>query len=134
MTSSTQRNACILIAAMVPLLLSACQVQRSPPSQEWEIPAGRTLVRDGLADAGRLVVALDQDPASCQAAQAWVRDGARWRAGGQGPGLPGATCPRVTGRLAGDGRTLVVYDYSDGRAQIRAIGTAAVEPAGSVAP
>ena len=131
MTSSTQPNVCILIAAMVPLLLSACQVQRSPP-QESEIPAGRTLVRDGLVDAGRLAVALDQDPASCQAAQSWVRDGARWRAGGQGAGLPGATCPRVTGRLAGDGRTLVIYDYSDGRAQIQHIGTATVEPAGSV--
>ena len=73
---------------MVPLLLSACQAQRSPPPQEWDIPAGRTLVRDGLADAGRLVVALDQEPAKCQAAQAWARDGASGA-----PGARGQACP-----------------------------------------
>ena len=62
-----------------------------------EIPAGRTLVRDGLVDAGRLVVALDQDPASCQAAQTWVRDGARWRAGGQGAELARRDLPARDG-------------------------------------
>lgn len=133
MTSSTQRGARLLIAAMVPLLMSGCQAQRSTPPQEWDIPAGRTLVRDGLADAGRLVVALDQEPSRCQATQAWVRDGRTWRAAAQGPGLPGAACPRVTARLAGDGRTLVVYDYSAGRAEILGIGAAAVEPGGTAA-
>ena len=119
---------------MAPLLLAGCEAQRSVPLQEWNIPAGRTLVRDGLADAGRLVVALDEEPSRCRAAQTWVRDGGAWRAAAQGPGLPVASCPRVTARLAGDGRTLVVYDYSAGRAEILDIGDADRRPAGDGHP
>jgi WD40 repeat protein len=54
----------------------------------------------------------------CRAAEAWERSGAEFRKAATGTPLAGTPCPSVTARLAADGRTLAVYEYSEGRAEI----------------
>jgi hypothetical protein len=126
-----------LLAALVPLLLGAlgaCQAPARAPQEEGVIPPGRTLARDGLAPGGDLLVAVDDAAAvaRCRAPQAWHRAGGTWREAAQGPPLPGDPCPRVTARLTPDGRTLAVYDYSAGRAQVLDIAADRIDPTGTV--
>jgi hypothetical protein len=131
MKVSTSRGSRILLASMAPLLWSACQAP-PPALKEWDIPAGRTLVRDGLAPGGDLVVATDDSPERCRAPQAWTREGDHWREVAQGPALPRDACPRITAQLAGDGRTLAVHDYSAGRAEVLAVEDGRIAPMGMV--
>jgi FG-GAP repeat len=118
-------------AGVVLLLLVACQAP-GPTPQEAGIPAGRTLVRDGLGRGGDVLVAIDDAPARCRAPQAWRRAGAGWREVAHGgPALADATCPPVTARLAADGRTLAVYDYGAGRAEVLDVSADRITSAGA---
>jgi hypothetical protein len=100
---------------------------------EVEIPAGRTLVGNGLAPAGDLLVALDDAPARCREPQVWRLDGDTWREAATGTPLDGEACPPVTARLAPNGRTLAVYDYSGGVASVTKLEADAVRPDGAAA-
>ena len=119
-----------LLAGLATLFLSACQ---APPRtlQVGEIAPGRTLVRDGLAPAGNLVVTIDDTPVRCRAPQIWSRAGDDWREAAQGPALRGDACPTVTTQLGGDGRTLAIYDYSAGRAEVLDLGDGRIAPIGT---
>ena len=132
MTSSTRRNSPILLTGIVLLLLAACQGQPLRPLQETEIPAGGTLVRAGMAGSD-LVVTLDNSATRCRAAEAWVRHGGSWTAAGSAPGLGGASCPRVTAQLSGDGHTLAIYDYGAGKAELQRIGDGTITQLGTAA-
>ena len=70
---------------------------------------------------------------AASAAQTWVRR--RWRVAAAVPGtrLARRDLPARDRQLAGDGRTLAVYDYSAGRAQLQAIETARSSRPGSAA-
>jgi hypothetical protein len=111
------RRTLLLSLVPVALLSAACQAPAPVPRQE-EIPGGRTLVRDGMGPGGGLVVATADAPEECHAPEVWRRGGDAWREARRGPALAGARCPPVTARLAPDGRTLAVHDYSAGRAQV----------------
>ena len=119
-----------LLAGLATLFLSACQ---APPRtlQVGEIAPGRTLVRDGLAPAGNLVVTIDDTPVRCRAPQTWSRAGDDWREAAQGPALRGAACPTVTTQLGDDGRTLVIYNYSAGRAEMLDLADGRITPIGT---
>jgi hypothetical protein len=130
-TSSTRRRARLLVSGIALLLLSCCQRQSPIAQQESDLPAGSTLVRGGLAEAGGLVVALDDSGSRCRASEIWTRRGGGWAAAASGPALPNAACPRVTAQLAGDGRTLAIYDYSAGRAELQQIDDGAISPFGT---
>jgi hypothetical protein len=97
------------------LALAACQTPALPLS-EADIPAGRTLVRDGLAGGGAALVTLDDAAAGCRAPELWRREGEAWREAARGGGLAG--CPSVTARLSPGGDALAVYDYGAGKARL----------------
>jgi len=119
------------LALLAAALLAGCQAPRLPSSGEVEIPAGRALVLNGLAPGGDLLVALDDAPERCRAPQVWTLQGSAWREVATGAPLAGSTCPSVTARLAADGRTLAVFDYSAGRASVLEIVGDAVRAAGA---
>jgi hypothetical protein len=123
-----------LLLPLVPvaLLSAACQTPVPTPRQA-DIPGGRTLVRDGVGPGGGLVVATDDAPEECHAPEALWRGGYAWREVARGPALAGAKCPPVTARLAADGRTLAIHDYSAGRAQVFDVGAAGINPEGTTA-
>src|SRR3954471_4387532 len=89
----------------------------SRPGTERDIPAGRTLVRSGLAALGT-AVGISDDPATCRAPEAWKAGASDMRLGASGPPWEASTCPLVTAQLAPDGSTLAIYDYSDGKARL----------------
>jgi hypothetical protein len=117
MASATMQLGRRLAATLAPLLLLACQTP-APPLPEADIPAGRTLVRDGLAAGGTALVALDDEPARCRAPEFWRLEAGAWREQGRGEPLDAASCPAVSARLAPDGRTLAIYDYGAGTATL----------------
>ena len=112
-------------------LVSGCQLQRPGPLQQVDIATGGTLARDGLGMGGDLVVAIDAIPGGCRAAKVWRSVGDDWRETARGPAISGDPCPRVTAQLAGGGRTIAIYDYSAGRAEILDLVEAEVVATGS---
>lgn len=104
------------------LLLAACDLGAWPKDasswRETEIPGGRMLVRDGLTPDGDLVVTLDQAGPSCGAPQAWRSRESGGKPVARGRAQLDGRCPPVTARLAPNGRTLAVHDFSAGRAFI----------------
>jgi hypothetical protein len=129
--STRARRALLLPLVLVALLSGACQAPVPAPRQA-DIPGGRTLARDGLGPDGGLVVATDDEAEECHAPEAWRRGSDAWREVARGPAaLAGARCPPITARLAADGRTLAVHDYSAGRAQVLDVTAAGINPAGT---
>jgi hypothetical protein len=130
------RARCALLMPLVPLALlsAACQAPAPAPRQA-ELPGGRTLVRGGLGPDGDLVVATDDAPEECHAPEAWRRAGGAWREAARGPAALAdqSRCPPVTARLADDGRTLAVHDYSAGRAQVLDVAATGINPEGTAA-
>jgi hypothetical protein len=114
------------------LVLAGCTAP-TPPMREADIPAGRTLVRDGLAPSGDLVAVVDDAPRSCHAVQLWGHRADRWQEIAAGPPLPGPACPSVTARLSGDARMIAVYDYGAGRAILTQLADGRLAPAGVAA-
>jgi hypothetical protein len=104
-----------------------------PAPQQADIPGGRTLVRDGVGPDGGLVVATGDVPGDCHAPEVWRRAGDAWREVARGPALAGARCPPVAARLASDGRTLAIYDYSAGRAQVLDVAADGIGATGTAA-
>ena len=119
MAPPSTRARLALLLPLVPVALLSAACQTSPPApRQADIPGGRTLVRDGVGPDGDLVVATTDAPEECHAPEAWRRGGDAWREAARGPALAGAKCLPVTARLAADGRTLAVHDYSAGRAHV----------------
>lgn len=116
-------------AALAVLGLAGCASQ-APRSPQADLPGGQTVVRDGLAAGGERLVAID-GAAACRAPVMWHRAGAAWVEGARGAALPEADCPAVTAMLAADARTLAVYDFSAGRAEVWTLVDGRFEPAGS---
>jgi hypothetical protein len=127
--ASLSSTACLLA---VVLALAACQVP-TPVLRETDIPAGRTLVRDGLAPGGDVVVTVDDTAAACRALQLWGYRTGRWRPVAAGPPLTGSACPSVTARLSPDARLAAVYDYGAGRATLTSLAGGRLAPAGVAA-
>ena len=107
------------ISRIVLLWLAACQAP-APHSElaEADIPAGRTLARDGFASGGETIVVVSGAGSACRAPQIWGRRGADWRETSSGPSLSATACPSVSAIVAADGATIAVYDYSAGTAQL----------------
>jgi hypothetical protein len=76
------------------------------------------LVRDGLTPDGDLVVTLDQARQSCGTPHAWRSVATGGKPVATGRARLGGRCPPVAVRLAPDGRTLAIFDFSAGRASI----------------
>jgi hypothetical protein len=114
------------------LALAACQGP-TPAMREADIPAGRTLVRDGLAPGGDLIVVVDDAPEACRALQLWGRQAGHWRQIVAGPPLTGPACPSVTARLSPDARLVAVYDYGAGRATLTRLAEDGLAPVGVAA-
>ena len=106
---------CVLLLAG--LALAGCQAPTAKLG-EADIPAGRTLVTDGIDGRGEVVFAIADAAAECRAPQAWRRAGADWREAATGAPLAATPCPTVTARGAADGRTMAIYDYGAARAEI----------------
>ena len=126
MRRSLPKVAC---AALALLLVAACQT--TPPAPQPKLPAGQTLVRDGLGANGDLLVAVDDAAADCRAPRLWRPAGADWQEAARGPAIVGAGCPAVTAVLAADDRTLAVYDYSAGKAVVLDLLGDSFAPAGA---
>ena len=94
---------CVLLLAG--LALAGCQAPTAKLG-EADIPAGRTLVTDGIDGRGEVVFAIADAAAECRAPQAWRRAGADWREAATGAPLAATPCPTVTARVAADGRTM----------------------------
>lgn len=103
-------------AVLALLLVAACQTP--PPALQPNLPAGQTLVRDGLGASGNLLVTVDDAAAGCRAPKLWHSAGADWHEAARGPAVVGAGCPAATALLAADDRTLAVYDFSAGKAVV----------------
>lgn len=108
---------------------------------EADIPAGRTLARDGLLAGGSALVALDDAAEACRAPEVWQLEAGAWRERARGEALPG--CPPVTARLSPDGGTLAIYDYGAGKVGLaplreggfgRAVEAGFAGPAGFASP
>lgn len=84
------------------------------------------LMRDGLTPDGDLVVTLDQAEKSCGAPQAWRSLATDVRPVTTGRARLGKHCPPVTARLAPNGSTLALYDFSAGRAFVYALAGAKI--------
>ncbi len=112
--------------------LMACQAP-NPPLGEADIPAGRTLVTDGIADQREWILVLGSPETGCRAPQAWGRSDAGWRETATGMPILAEPCPTVTARLAADGRTLAIYDFGEGRAQVLALAEGGFAPMGTAA-
>ena len=84
------------------------------------MPAGQTLVRDGVGGARRLVVAIDDAAADLPRARGCgARPAPTGIEAARGPAGRGVRLPAgVTAMLAPDDRTLAVYDFSDGKAVV----------------
>ncbi len=129
MTGDRVRGAAALVFCLV---VAGCQQPRAP-LVEADIPAGRTLVTDGVAERGQRIVAVAAEGADCHMPEAWSRAGDAWQELAVGPPLAARPCPAVTARLAADGRTLAVYDFGAGRAEVFGLDGAAFQPLGSAA-
>jgi hypothetical protein len=117
-----------LIGAL--LLLAACQATPPPPLAETSVPAGRTLVRDGISGDGTRVVALADDPAACRVPEVWERVGSGpWREVVAGPPVGDPPCPSVTAQVAPDGASVGIHDYGAGRADILRLADGTFMPA-----
>lgn len=116
-------------AALAMLGLAGCASQ-APRSTQTDLPGGQTLVRDGLATGGDRLVAID-GAAACREPILWHRTGAIWNEAARGEALHGNDCPPVTAMLASDARTLAVYDFSAGRAEVQTLVDGQFTPAGS---
>src|SRR3954471_24577738 len=120
-------------AALLGLLLLGGCASLGPgprPGTERDIPAGRTLVRSGLAAPGT-VVAVSDDPATCRAPEAWKVGASDMRLGASGPPWEASTCPLVTAQLAPDGSTLAIYDFSEGKVRLFDLAEDGFVPAGT---
>jgi hypothetical protein len=117
-------------ALVVLFLLGGCAGTGPTPGTERDIPAGRTLVRNGVAAPGT-VVAISDAPATCRAPEAWKPGGSGVRVDASGPPWAGSACPLVTAQLAPDGSTLAIYDFSDGRAELFDLAEGGFVPAGT---
>src|SRR3954471_13604904 len=123
-------------AALVVLLsLGGCAGTGPRSGTERDIPAGRTLVRNGVAAPGT-VVAISEAPTTCRAPEAWKPGASGMRVDASGPPWAGSACPLVTAQLAPGGSTLAIYDFSDGRAEPFDLAERGFVPAGraTVAP
>jgi hypothetical protein len=128
----TTHRICRAAALLLGLAIAGCQQPRAP-LVEAGIPAGRTLVTDGVTERGERIVAVAAGDADCRTPQAWSRAGDAWREVAIGRPLAAQPCPAVTARLAADGRTLAVYDFGAGRAEVFALDGSAFQPLGSAA-
>ena len=120
------------IALLLAFALAGCQAPTPKPG-EADIPAGRTLVTDGITERGDGIFAVSLSEADCRAPQAFTRSGTSWRQTATGAPLAVEPCPTVTARLAADGRTLAIYDFGAGRAQVLALDGDAFTPIGAAA-
>lgn len=116
----------------LPVALAACQAPDSALG-EAAIPSGRILMTDGVTDRGDRIFAVTLPETGCRAPQAWTRSGADWRETATGSPVAAEPCPPVTARVAADGRTLAIYDFSQGRAQVLALDADTFTPAGVAA-
>jgi FG-GAP repeat len=119
------------VAALV-LALAGCQAP-NPSLGEADIPAGRTLVTDGITERGDRIFAVTLPEAGCRAPEAWSRSGSEWRRTATGAPIAAEPCPSATARLAADGRTLAIYEFGEGRAQVLAVDGDNFTPMGAAA-